>query len=241
MRGHFLGHWLSAASRLGAEGDHELAGKVEQILQGLRACQTANGGEWVFSIPVRYLERLAAHDRIWSPQYVMHRTLMGLVDAHRFLGSPLALEMATAASRWIHRWATGFSKDQFDDILDVETGGMLEVWADLLDLTGDSLYVELLRIYRHDHLFDPLLEGKDVLTNRHANTTVPEILGAARAYEVTGDQRWREIVVAYWRSAVEERGSFSTGGKRRERSGILRTLTPPAAARGPKSTVPCTI
>ncbi|NYI42475.1 beta-L-arabinofuranosidase domain-containing protein [Demequina lutea] len=239
MRGHFLGHWLSAASRFGAEGDHELAGKVEHILEGLHACQIANGGEWVFSIPVRYLERLAAHDQIWSPQYVMHKTLMGLVDAHRFLGSPLALEMATAASRWLHRWATGFSREEFDDILDVETGGMLEVWAELLDLTGDSMYFELLRLYRHDHLFDPLLDGKDVLTNRHANTTVPEVLGAARAYEVTGDPRWRDIVVAYWRSAVEERGSFSTGGQT-----TGEVWNPPlayAARRGPRTQEHCTV
>jgi len=59
----------------------------------------------------------------------------------------------------------------------------------------------------------PLLAGEDVLTNMHANTTIPEVLGAARAWEVTGDDRWRAIVEAYWHSAVTARGYFATGGQ----------------------------
>ena len=40
----------------------------------------------------------------------------------------------------------------------------------------------------------------------HMNTTIPEVQGAARAWEVTGEERWREIVEAYWRCGVTERG-----------------------------------
>ena len=47
----------------------------------------------------------------------------------------------------------------------------------------------------------------------HANTTIPEVQGAARAWEVTGERRWRDIVEAYWRSAVTDRGYFATGGQ----------------------------
>ena len=47
----------------------------------------------------------------------------------------------------------------------------------------------------------------------HANTTIPEIHGAARAWEVTGDPCWRAIVDAYWRCAVTNRGYFATGGQ----------------------------
>ena len=68
------------------------------------------------------------------------------------------------------------------------------------------------RYYRKS-LFDGLLAGKDVLTNMHANTTIPEILGAAAAYEVTGEQRYLDIAQAYWKSAVTDRGSYVTGGQ----------------------------
>ena len=108
---------------------------------------------------------------------------------------------------------SGFSANQRDDILDVETGGMLEVWANLYGVTGEKEHLELIQLYDRHRLFDPLTEGKDVLTNMHANTTIPEVHGAARAYEVTGDERWRRIVEAYWQSAVTDRGYFCTGGQ----------------------------
>ena len=70
-------------------------------------------------------------------------------------------------------------------------------------------------MHRYDRrrLFDPLIAGEDVLTNMHANTTIPEIHGAARAWEVTGEERWRRVVEAYWRSAVVDRGYYCTGGQ----------------------------
>jgi DUF1680 family protein len=90
---------------------------------------------------------------------------------------------------------------------------MLESWADLYSVTGDKEHYQLIHRYDRRRLFDPLLAGKDVLTNMHANTTIPEIHGAARAWEVTGEERWRRIVEAYWRCAVVNRGTYCTGGQ----------------------------
>jgi DUF1680 family protein len=47
----------------------------------------------------------------------------------------------------------------------------------------------------------------------HANTTIPEVLGAAAAYEATGEENWLRIVEAYWKFAVSLRGQFATGGQ----------------------------
>ena len=47
-----------------------------------------------------------------------------------------------------------------DDILDVETGGMLEVWADLYGLTGEQEHLELLQRYDRPRLFDPCWPAK---------------------------------------------------------------------------------
>ena len=47
----------------------------------------------------------------------------------------------------------------------------------------------------------------------HANTTIPEIMGCARAYEVTKEEKWLDIVKAYWKCAVTDRGAFVTGGQ----------------------------
>ncbi len=240
VRGHFLGHWLSAAARLSAStGDAEVKAKADRIVAELGRCQEANGGEWAGSIPPTYLDRIARGTWVWAPHYTLHKTLMGLFDMYAVAGNAQALEIMIKWARWFHRWTGQFSRQQMDDILDVETGGMLEVWADLYAVTRQEEHLDLIRRYDRPRLFDRLLEGVDVLTNQHANTTIPEIHGAARAWEVTGERRWREIVEAYWRQAVVERGYYCTGGQ-----SCGEFWTPPnalAARLGDKTQEHCTV
>ena len=101
-----------------------------------------------------------------------------------------------------------------DDMMDAEeTGAMMEFWADLYAVTGDEKHKILMERYERPRLTEPLWRGEDVLTNMHANATVPEIHGCARAYEVTGDERYLTIVKNYWQQAVTKRGMFVTGGQ----------------------------
>lgn len=214
LRGHFLGHWLSAAAlRFQETGDCELKAKTQVILEELALCQRDNGGQWVCSIPEKYLYWLTVGKMVWAPQYNIHKLFMGLVDVYRIMEFPLALEIADKLADWFYEWSGKFSRKEFDDILDNETGGMLEVWADLYEITGEGKYKILMERYYRGRLFDPLLEGKDVLTNMHANTTIPEVLGCARAYEVTGEEKWLRIAESYWKCAVTDRGYYVTGGQ----------------------------
>ncbi len=214
LRGHFLGHWLSAAAmHYQATGDMEIKAKADAIVRALGECQQANGGEWVGSIPEKYLELIAKGKGVWAPQYTLHKTFMGLLDMYELAENQQALEIAVNFSIWFERWSAQFTREAFDRILNVETGGMLEMWARLYGITGESRYLALMDRYYRRCLFDGLLNGKDVLTNMHANTTIPEILGAAKAYEVTKEEKWRHIVEAYWSCAVTERGQFATGGQ----------------------------
>ncbi len=214
IRGEFLGHWLSAAAHIYAStGDAELKAKADAIVAEVARCQEENGGEWAGPIPEKYLDWLGRGKTIWAPQCTVHRNMMGLYDMYAWAGNQQALEILVRWARWFSRWTAQFTREQFDGMLDVETGGMLESWADLYGVTGDKEHYALIQRYDRRRLFDPLLAGKDVLTNRHANTTIPEVLGAARAWEVTGEDRWRDIVEAYWRCAVSDRGYFCTGGQ----------------------------
>ena len=214
LRGHFLGHWLSAAASIAANtGDQEIKGKADFIVAELARCQAENGGEWAGSIPEKYLEFAARGKPVWAPHYTLHKTLMGLLDMVTWTSNQLALDVLVKWSHWFSRWTGQFTREQMDAILDVETGGMLEIWAGLYGLTGEKEHYELIQRYDRRRLFDPLLAGKEVLTNQHANTTIPEVQGAARAWEVTGEDRWRSIVDAYWQSAVEQRGYYATGGQ----------------------------
>ncbi|QTE30961.1 beta-L-arabinofuranosidase domain-containing protein [Pengzhenrongella sicca] len=240
LRGHFTGHWLSAAAReVAVTGDAHLRATLDDVVDGLRRCQDESDGEWAYAIPSSFLRRLELGRDVWAPQYTLHKTLMGLLDVYLDLGDERALEVARRAAQPLVRWARAIDPEQFQTVLEVETGGMLEVWADLLAATGDETYREMLELYYHRSVFDGLLQGVDVLTNRHANTTIPEVLGAARAYEVTGDERWRRVVEAYWDWAVTRRGTFCTGG---QTSGEI--WTPPfafAARRGEKTQEHCSV
>ena len=214
IRGEFLGHWLSAASHIYAStGDQEIKGKADFIVSEVARCQEENGGEWAGPIPEKYLEWLARGKVVHAPQCTVHRNMMGLYDMYAWAGNQQAMEILVKWARWFSRWTSQFTLDQFDNILDVETGGMLEVWADLYGVTGEKEHYELINRYYRRRLFDPLMAGEDVLTNMHANTTIPEVHGAARAWEVTGEDRWRDIVESYWRCAVVDRGYFCTGGQ----------------------------
>ncbi len=240
LRGHFLGHWLSAAALIYANtGDAEVKGKADYIVSELARCQKENGGEWAGSIPAQYLDWVARGKRVWAPHYTLHKTLMGLCDMATLGQNEQALDVLVRWARWFHRWTGQFTRAQLDDILDVETGGMLEVWANLYGITGDKEHLELMRRYDRPRLFERLLAGEDPLTSKHANTTIPEVHGAARAWEVTGEERWRAIAEAYWRCAVTERGYFATGGQTYEES-----WTPPfqfAAYRGETNQEHCVV
>jgi len=240
VRGHFLGHWLSAAARIyRATDDTEIKAKADRIVAELARCQQENGGEWAGSIPPAYLDWVARGKRVWAPHYTIHKTLMGLYEMYSLAASEQALDILTAWARWFHRWTTPISRQHMDDILDVETGGMLEAWANLYGVTGRQEHLDLLYRYDRPRLFDKLLAGEDPLTNRHANTTIPEVQGAARAWEVTGERRWRDVVEAYWRLAVTTRGYFCTGGQT-----CGEIWTPPfafAARLGDKNQEHCTV
>lgn len=214
LRGHFLGHWLSAAAvRYQETGDRELWAKACAVVEELEICQKENGGGWVAPIPEKYLYWIGRGKNIWAPQYNLHKLFMGLLDVYKYMNNKTALTIAEGLADWFYRWSGEYTQEEFDDILDVETGGMLEIWAELLEITGKDRYRELLRRYYRRRLFEPLLEGRDVLTNMHANTTIPEVLGCARAYEVTGEEKWLAIVKCYWKCAVTDRGCFATGGQ----------------------------
>ena len=213
LRGHILGHWLSAAVQIAVQAsDQVLHAKTAHVVDELARCQKANGGEWLGPFSDRALHRIALGEVVWAPQYTLHKLLMGLLDAYLVANNEQALEVLVRFAHWFHQWTAPFSREKLDDILDFETGGMLEIWASLYAITRDPAHAELIERYDRPRLFDRLLEGADVLTNKHANTQIPEILGAARAWEATGETRWRQIVEAFWRSAVTNRGTYCTGG-----------------------------
>lgn len=215
LRGHFVGHWLSAAAHFAA-ADHDplFAERASEVVDGLKRCQELNGGQWVGSIPEKYFAILAdGREPIWSPQYTLHKTMMGLFDAYRYSRNREALEVLEHSADWFYSWTEKMYREGRGEVVyGGECAGMLELWADLYGATGNRRYLQLASRYASPDIFRELLAGRDPLTNDHANASIPWIQGAARLYEVTGDERYRRIVDAFWKDAVEDRGMFATTG-----------------------------
>lgn len=213
LRGHFLGHWISAAAKLiAADGEPELRVKLDNIVSELARCQELNGGEWVGSIPEKYFTRLIKNQYIWSPQYVMHKTIVGLSDAYIYAGNTQALDILSHLSDWYITWTEKAAETNPHAVYAGEEAGMLEVWAQLYQLTKDEKYLTLAKRYADAGLFRKLKEGKDSLTNCHANASIPFTHGAAKMYEITGGSDWLEVINLFWKAAVTDRGMFSTTG-----------------------------
>lgn len=213
LRGHFLGHWLSAAAALCA-GDEkpELKARIDFIVNELARCQELNGGEWVGSIPEKYFAMMKPGRYIWSPQYTMHKTIMGLKDVYAQLGNKTALQILDKLADWYVRWVKKMREEDPAAVYSGEQAGMLEVWADLFALTKQEKYLFLTRAYENNALFERLDAGGDALTDDHANASIPLAHGAARIAEITGDKKWIKRLEAFWKTAVTDRGMFATTG-----------------------------
>ena len=213
LRGHFLGHWMSAAALLSAsEHDEGLRAKLSYIVDELERCQQRNGGKWVGSIPEKYFTFMAGEDYIWSPQYTMHKTLMGLVDAYRYANIGKALDIADRLADWYLEWAESIKDTTPFAVFKGEQGGMLEEWCILFGLTGKEKYKTLIDIYTENGLYHQLEQGRDALTDDHANASIPLSHGAAAMYELYGEERWKIISERFWEYAVDKRGMYATTG-----------------------------
>ncbi len=214
LRGHFLGHWLSAASMLVlTTNDIELKAKLDVIVSELKRCQKENGGKWIGSIPEKYFKRLENNQYVWSPQYVMHKTLLGLLHAYIYAHNAVALDILDNAADWYLDWIECAEKTNPHAIYSGEEGGMLEVWATLFEITHDEKYLKLSYAYSNPSIFKKLENGEDPLTDCHENASIPWAHGAAKMYEATGDEKWLALAEKFWNCAVNERESYCTGGQ----------------------------
>jgi DUF1680 family protein len=112
-------------------------------------------------------------------------------------------------------WVAGFtgplSYDHMQRILGTEFGGMGEVLCNLYAVTGREHYLEFAQGFDKKVFFEPLAAHRDELKGLHVNTHIPQVIAAARYYELTGERRYRNIAEYFWDEVVSER-SYCTGG-----------------------------
>jgi DUF1680 family protein len=224
LRGHFTGHYLSAcALRFAGFGDQELKARGDAIVGTLSRCQAPSG--YLSAFPEQFFGRLRAGEKVWAPFYTLHKIMAGLLDMHLLAGNLDALRVAAGMARWTGAFMGSLNPQERVAILEREFGGMNEVLDNLGARTGDQADAELARAFDHERVFGPLARGEDALSGVHANTTIPKIIGAARRYELTGDERFRRIAEYFWNEVTGKRcyatGGTSEGESWSEKPGIL--------------------
>jgi len=210
LRGHYVGHYLSSCALMHAStGDQFIAQKAADLITMLSACQAKDG--YLGAYPATFYDRLRKHEQVWAPFYTYHKIMAGLIDMYEHTGNQQALDMAVRMADWADTYARSFADDDWQRVLLVEHGGMNEASFNLYAITGKSKYRDLAYRFEHKKIFDPLAANDDKLDDNHANTNIPKVIGAARGYELTGDQRYRDISQNFYR-IVTQHHAYCTGG-----------------------------
>jgi hypothetical protein len=213
LRGHWVGHYLSACALLyGSTGDAEIKARGDAIVAGMAECQAklAAAG-YVSAFPETEFARLEMGQKVWAPFYTLHKLMAGLLEMHEHAGNAQALEVAVGLAGWVDKWSAARSEDRMQDILNEEFGGIGESLYDLAAVTGDDRWARAGDRFQKKVFLRPLLERHDELRQLHANTHMPQVIAAARRYELTGDTRFRAIPEFFWETVAESR-TFAPGG-----------------------------
>ena len=213
LRGHFTGgHYLSACALMYASaGDSDLKDKGIALVSELAKCQKAHQNGYLSAFPEEFFDRLREGRAVWAPFYTYHKIMAGLLDMYVHCASEEALAVAEGMAGWVYHWQESISDEHMQRILQTEFGGMNEVLGNLSGETGKRQYLELALRFEKTMFLDPLAGHRDELKGIHANTHIPQVIGAARRYELTGEPRYHDIASYFFQEVTSER-IYCTGG-----------------------------
>ncbi|KAH0931435.1 hypothetical protein HID58_008552 [Brassica napus] len=206
LRGHFVGHYLSATAYMWASThNNTLKEKMSALVSALSACQQKLGTGYLSAFPSSFFDRFEAITPI----------LAGLVDQYKLAGNTQALKMAT----WMGDYFYGrvrnviktYSVERHWQSLNEETGGMNDVLYQIYSITGDSKYLLLAHLFDKPCFLGVLAVQADDISGFHSNTHIPIVVGSQLRYEITGDPLHKEISM-FFMDIVNASHSYATGG-----------------------------
>jgi hypothetical protein len=225
IRGHMAGHYLSAASRMAAAtGDAAFKKKVEYLVAELAKCQAALGQDGYLaafsSAAFDALEGKPANaGGIVVPYYTLQKILSGLLDAHHYVGSQEALEVAKKLGEYVRARLAALPASTIEKIFRTdgsrnpqnEFGAMSDALAALSVATGEAKYLETAKIFNRSWFIDPLAAGQDNLQGLHGNTHVAQALGIAHTGNLSGESLSLKASEFFWKLLSGHR-AFVIGG-----------------------------
>ena len=197
IRGHTLGHWLSALAHAyqQAQGsDATLASqiktKLDDVISKLKSYQLSSG--YLFATDISQFDQFdsgasgTSLSTVWVPYYTMHKILAGLVDVYKYEGNADALSVASKLGDWLYSRASGWSSSAKSRVLGQEYGGLNDALYELYKYTNVANHLTVAHIFDDTSLFTTLAAGTDSLSSLHANMTIPKFIGALNRYRTVG-------------------------------------------------------
>ncbi|XP_010527664.1 PREDICTED: uncharacterized protein LOC104804973 [Tarenaya hassleriana] len=216
LRGHFIGHYLSATAYMWASTHNDtLKEKMTSLVSALSECQQKMGTGYLSAFPTEFFDRFEAVQPVWAPYYTIHKILAGLVDQYKLAGSSQALKMATWMADYFYDRVRNvikmYSVERHWTSLNEETGGMNDVLYQLFRITGNSKYSLLAHLFDKPCFLGVLAVQADDISGFHSNTHIPIVIGSQLRYEITGDPLYKEIST-FFMDIVNSSHSYATGG-----------------------------
>lgn len=231
LDGHVAGHYLSAmAMNYAATKNAQCKKRMEYMLSELKACQEANainhpdwGVGYVGGFPnstklwaAFKTGDFSIYNSAWVPFYNLHKMYAGLRDAWLYGGNESAKDLFLEFCDWGISIISALNEEQMQSVLNMEHGGMNEIFADAYQITGEEKYLTAAKRYSHKMFLDPLSEDIDILDNKHANTQIPKFIGFKRIAELSRDEKYDKAAGFFWETITTNRSLAFGGNSRRE-------------------------
>lgn len=211
IKGHTLGHYMTAlAQAYETTGSMECLTNIQIILRVFQECQDENG--YLFASDEEIFDRVENRQPAWVPWYTMHKILAGLVSIYNATKLHMSKEIASKLGDWVYCRTSKWSEELKYRVLAVEYGGMNDCLYDLYKITGKDEHLKAAQSFDEMPLFQDLADHKDVLDGKHANTTIPKIVGALNHYITLGDDEVYLKASVNFFDIVVNHHTYVTGG-----------------------------
>ena len=207
LRGHFTGHFLSAASRfVKVSGDSLLRREIDYMVDALYDCQQRLGRGYLSAFPESDFDVLEkGQGFVWAPYYTYNKVMQGLLDVYVYTGNKKAYDMVDRMADYVDWRMSRLSEAEIERMLFTvganpgnEPGAMNEVLYKLYRISGEAKHLRLAEIFDREWFMRPLCEGRDILSGLHANTHIVMVDGFVQRYGATGERKYRTAVENFW-------------------------------------------
>ncbi len=161
------------------------------------------------------LEEYTTYPTIWAPYYTLHKILAGLLDCYEYVENKTALLIACGIGDWVYDRLSHCTSVQLEKMWNMyiagEYGGMNESLSQLYLITKNPRYLEAARLFDNPKVFNGLANNEDTITSLHANQHIPQMIGALKEYEATGQIHYYRTAYYFWH-LVTKHYTYSIGG-----------------------------